>query len=424
MKIIELIVSNYKRVKAVTIKPLGEHVVIGGRNEQGKSSTIDALFAALCGSEAICDKPIREGALTSETVVNLGEYVVTRKFSPTGTILTVKNAEGKTQGSPQTLLDGLVGAIAFDPLAFTHMEPKAQRELLAKLAGLDFKLLDAEYQALYDKRRDANRDADKMAAKLTGRRTHEGVPEVEVSVEALLTELKSANVLNDRKTEALKDLNDAKRNATAREEQSQLAIRNVNQIRDALCVAERHLGECEKARENAINNFNIAIAAHTSAPEVDTAPITLRIVEADSINAKVRSNREFNGLMDESARLSEQVRALGRDLDAKAAQKAQAIRDAKYPLPGLTLSDDCVLFKGIPLKQASTEEQYRIGAAIGAALNPQLRVMVIRGGSLLDENNLVALLKWGNENDIQLIVERVGSGDECTVVIEDGEILK
>ncbi len=61
MKIVELKVENFKRVIAVEITPYGNTILIKGKNGQGKSSILDAIMAAICGSKAIPPRPLREG---------------------------------------------------------------------------------------------------------------------------------------------------------------------------------------------------------------------------------------------------------------------------------------------------------------------------------------------------------------------------
>jgi DNA repair exonuclease SbcCD ATPase subunit len=424
MKIHELIVSNVKRVRAVTLNLFnGQHAVLGGRNEQGKSSVLDAITMALAGGDAICEKPIRDGAINGEVTVDLGEIVVTRKFTPKGSSLTVKDKEGNVQSSPQTLLDKLIGKLGFDPLAFSQLDAKAQRNALAKLAGLDFTNVDADFQAFYDKRRDLNRDHEKVTAKLAGRTTF-NVPETEVSVDALVKELEEAKKVNGQRDTLRLLLDGWNRSVLESSHNLDRAGKEVDRLKAALAEAEKNYTLCQENFTKVETGRQEAKQKFEQAPQVDTAPITNRIVEADGINAKVRSNRELKGLMDESARLVALVRECNRAMDANSERKAESIRNAKFPLPGLAITDDCVLVNGVPLKQASSAQQIKIGAAIGAALNPTLRVMIVRGGAYLDENSLVELLKWGTENGIQLFIERVGDGKECSVIIEDGCVLE
>ena len=142
MKIISLKASNVKRLKAVEITPSGELVVVGGRNAQGKSSVLDAIWLALGGGPATkaTTRPVRDGEDSASVVLDLGEFVVTRTWSGAKTTLTVASPEGAKFSGPQGILDALVGRLAFDPLEFTRLSAKAQRDALLGLVDLPFDL--------------------------------------------------------------------------------------------------------------------------------------------------------------------------------------------------------------------------------------------------------------------------------------------
>ena len=79
MKIVELQAENVKRLKAVEITPDGTMQVIGGRNAQGKSSVLDAIWLALGGGKASKETPlpIRDGEDKASVRLDLGDLVVT-----------------------------------------------------------------------------------------------------------------------------------------------------------------------------------------------------------------------------------------------------------------------------------------------------------------------------------------------------------
>ena len=120
MRIISLKAENIKKVKAVEITPKDDVVVISGKNAQGKTSVLDAIWFALGGKDNIPSQPIRQGKEKARVVLDLGQYKVTRIFTKAGTYLTVENAQGATFKSPQALLDKMIGDLSFDPLAFIH----------------------------------------------------------------------------------------------------------------------------------------------------------------------------------------------------------------------------------------------------------------------------------------------------------------
>jgi hypothetical protein len=96
--------------------------------------------------------------------------------------------------------------------------------------------------------------------------------------------------------------------------------------------------------------------------------------------------------------------------------------DAKFPVPELSFGDDGVLVKGVPFEQASAAEQLRVSVAMGVALNPKLKVLLVRDGSLLDAKSLQLLADMAEANESQVWLERVGDADAAAVVIEDGQV--
>lgn len=170
MKILRLQADSFKRLKAVDITPTGNVVEITGRNAQGKTSVLDAIWAALGGATHIQSKPIRAGANKARIRLDLGELIVTRSITEKGSTLTVENAEGLPYKSPQRMLDDLVGALAFDPLAFTRMKPRDQFDQLRAIAQVDIDLdaLDRQNQSDFERRTAINREHKQILAQLEG----------------------------------------------------------------------------------------------------------------------------------------------------------------------------------------------------------------------------------------------------------------
>lgn len=119
------------------------------------------------------------------------------------------------------------------------------------------------------------------------------------------------------------------------------------------------------------------------------------------------------------------IRDSGKTYDAMEAReqaRLDAIGKAEMPIPGLSFGDGVVTFNGLPLNQASDAEQLMISTAIAAALNPKLRVIRIRDGSLLDDDAMVRLAAFAEERDMQIWIERVDGSGTVGIVMEDGHV--
>jgi hypothetical protein len=109
-------------------------------------------------------------------------------------------------------------------------------------------------------------------------------------------------------------------------------------------------------------------------------------------------------------------------MESRTEQKQKAIASAKMPVKGLSFGDGIVLYKGVPIEQASSAEQLRVSCAIGMAGNPKLRVMIIKDGSLLDSDSLKLLAGMAKDQDFQVWVERVDASGQVGIVMEDGHV--
>jgi hypothetical protein len=403
----ELRVNNFKRVQAVTVAfPAGGGMVeIAGANGSGKSSTIDALFCAIAGKDAGPEEPIRRGTRSGRAEVDLGEYRVVREWDARGSRLTVTTADGAKVGGAQTLLDGLFSRLAFDPLEFSRMSPPAQAATLRRIAGLDFRDLDRRRAAAYAERTEVSRAVRAQEARAA---EMPDVPETaEVSAETLKDELQRASRQNVAAAAARRALERA-------EDDVRRADADVARAEEALAAAQRRRAEARTAAEAARGQAE-------GIDEVDTAPILERITDIDRSNRLARQHRERRAALDEIRANQAHAGRLTDEIASIDAERAAMLGRARFPVDGLSVDGDGVTFGGVPFAQASTAEQIRVSLGIGAALNPRLRLVAIREGSLLDEASLRMVADWAAKHDCQVLVERVadamiGPG----VVIEEG----
>lgn len=423
LHIVELNAENVMRLKAVRIRPDGQKmIVVGGENAQGKSSLLSSIEMLLGGGKTIPGEPVRRGQRKARIVADFGDIVVERTFSAKGTALEVRNADGVPQKSPQALLDSLCAKVAFDPLSFAREEPKKQDAILKQILGLDFSDLDTRREKAFAERRDLNRDVKTKAAQLSGMLPHIGVPAEEVSVAELTQELENA-----------RDIWDENRN---RKVQLETAIDQAGDTRIEISNAQTKIKELERdlrekkklveelraqqiEEEKTIEDLKQKVEA-LEWPELE--PIKTRIATAETTNRKVRENKQRKALAAELDLLETQVDHLNDQIEEIDAEKQARLEAAKFPVPGLGFDDTGPTLNGIPLDQASQAERLRVSIAIGAALNPRIRVMLVRDASLLDAKAMELMAQFAEEHNVQLWMERVGTGDPSALVIEDGEL--
>lgn len=423
MKIVRLKAENVKRLSAVEITPEGSVVVIGGVNGAGKSSVLDSIEYALAGKAAQPGKPVRDGEDQARVVCDLGDLKVTRIIRPDGrTHLEVSGAGGAIYPRPQAMLDKLNGKISFDPLEFSRMKPADQRETLKDLLGLDFTELDAKRAGAFEARRNLNRDLKAAKARLDAMPEFKDIPGPEVSVAELADEARKIAEHNEacRERQRAKDASDAeiatmsglisgRKDAIAKWE---------DEIKNALKV----IGGLEADIRKEQDRGKILFDEIRQKPSLDDTEIQSRIANAEEHNRRAREYVARVTLADEVGELEESVVDQSSKIEAVDTDKAVMLQSAKPPIEGLTIDDTGVTYNGIPFNQASSAEQLRVSVAMGLAMNPKLRVLLVRDGSLLDEKNLETIATMAAEHDAQVWIERVGEGEECQVIIEDGAV--
>lgn len=400
MKIIRLSAENIKRLKAVEITPDGTVQVITGKNAAGKTSVLDAIWLALGGGAASKEtpRPIRDGQDHASVTLDLGDLVVTRTWSKGATTLTVANADGARYGSPQGMLDALVGRLSFDPLAFTRLSPKDQAAALLDLVDLDVDLDDLarRRQGAYDTRTEVGRDLRALNGQIVGLGpVEEGVPDVEVSAADLAAALQAGLAAKHHAEDAQQRL----ANATAAVQRLETELANARMGAKAAGLAVNALPE-----------------------PVDLDALDAQLRAADDTNRAVRRNAERHVATAARRDLAAQQDELTATIDAIDAQKAAALAAATFPVDGLGFGDGGVTFGGIPFTQASSAEQIRVSLAMAMALNPRLRVIRILDGSLLDDESMELIAEAAAEHDCQVWVERVSDDSPGAVVIEDGAV--
>lgn len=427
MRILELQADNFKRLKAVSIIPSGNIVEVTGENGAGKSSTLDAIWAALGGKDACPAKPIRSdaedairaGDAKSEVRVVLGEggvpkFRVTRRFKLKEgqhytTDLIVESEEGGRFDKPQNLLDAMLGEYCFDPLEFvTRLKDAEQVTALRKFVpDVDFAKIEGLNKRDYDERTEINRRARDLQGQIASLPTFAGeTPEpVDIAaLEALLGDAAQHNTSIERRK-------DARSAATDR----------ILNLESAILRLQGEIAECMRERDALQEKLEDA----EELPEpINTDKVRQQMAEGRQTNERILLATQRRDLEQRLKGAQEGEAALTQAIDARKAEAAKAVRAAKMPVDGLGFGDGFVTLNGEPLAQASMAQKIRTSVAIAAAMNPRLRVVRVTDGSLLDKMSWAILTDYAAENDLQVWIESVTPHLQTAVMIEDGGIVE
>ena len=416
MKIVQLISENIQCIKAVQITPSGDLVCVGGDNGAGKTSVLDSIAMAIGGLSEAPGVPVRRGTAKATIQVDLGEIIVKRTFTAAGTTsLTVTGKDGAPKKSPQAILDTLTAKLTFDPLNFIGLEAKKQRETLASIVGLNFDKLDTERAAVFAARTLKNSEVKSFESRLAGQPPVVNAPAAEVSTAELLAELTKRQAHNAAKAKLASAVNEANNNVEQRHAEYGRLHRQIEALKvelEGTLIAEDQWKQQLAIRRKAFEE-HVAL---------DETELSAKIAGASEANRKVAAAKARAETEAHLAKVRKDAAEMTNQIEAIDAQKLAAIAAAKFPVPGVAFDESGVLLNGLPFAQASSAQKMRVSVAISAALNPKLRVALVRDGSLMDEKSMALLAELAKEHQMQVWVERVGKGAECSVVISDGEV--
>jgi hypothetical protein len=426
--------ENFKRIKAVRLDLTGNVVQITGKNDQGKSSILDAILALLRDKRWSPQAPIREGADDATIQLSTGKRILVRYYKrkddpkePFTTRLLLLDPETGAQfPRAQEILDALWDDIAFDPLLFSRVDGPKRLEMLKRFIGdFDFAENDRLRQRDYDERTIVNRQLKLLEAQLQTRRgIIQEVPEPEpldlAALEAAIAAAEKSKVDRDDKI---------KKRATVAAHIVQQKAERERYLAEAAELRQR-AGEMEAAAQackNEVDKWEAKLAAAGSLPEVIDATEAQRRKDAHALQVErhasyLRQKADRDDLIASIEQAKATADELTKAIEARDEKKRQVIADAKLPIEGLEVREDDLYLNNVPFSQASTAQQIRMGTAVALKADRQFPLCIIRDGSLLDADSMAWIGQEAVKHNYQVLIERVDASGETGIVIEDGHV--
>uniref|UniRef100_A0A6M3M6T4 Putative ATPase domain containing protein n=1 Tax=viral metagenome TaxID=1070528 RepID=A0A6M3M6T4_9ZZZZ len=409
MNIKSALVENFKGAKTIKITPKSNVTYICGDNGSGKTSFLDGMCSAL-ENKAVKKRvinPIRKGEEKALVELDLGDIFVRRTWKGNKSYLDVFDSKGRQLHGAQGVLDAYIGHLALDPQAFSTMNEKQQRETfleIVDLGGVDLDELAQERKDLYDERTISNRTIKDLKGHLAEMpKFPADTPNEEINIIDLTKKYAEASdhiVENNRKT---------------------LEIQNLqNEILEKEEIIKLVLSEIE-GHKAALETLSTGVDQFVD-PGLDNIKEDLE--NAETINHNIRLKMDHavkETALKEEQEVSDEYTKSIEYIDN---QKKEALEKANIPVPGLGIDDDCVTFNGEPLSQCAASEQWEVCIRMAAAMNPKLKTIIIREGSLLDVNYMAKIKDFANKEGYQIWIEIVDRNHPDGIVIEDGEVVE
>ena len=416
VKIMALEAENVKRIKAVALTPSPTGLtIVGGNNNQGKTSVLDALAWALGGDRFRPDAAQRDGAVApAHLKVKLSNGVVVERKGKNAS-LTVTDPTGRRSG--QQLLNAFVEPLALDLPRFMEASDKEKADILLRIIGIGTELhtRDLEIKALYDKRTFTGQLAAQKKHFAEELISYPDAPEEPVSASDLIRqqqEILARNGENQRKRNQLDKLIDEKNqlNFTLRDldEKIEDLKEEYNQTQTKFTDLEKQIFQARKS------------AAQLQ--DESTAELEASIRDIEEINQKVRANLEKSRAEDEAAQYDSEYKRLTEAITQKRADRMALLNGADLPLPGLGVEDGALTYNGKHWRDMSGSDQLRVAAAIVRRLNPDCGFVLLDKLEQMDMTTLQEFSAWLEAEHLQAIATRVSTGSECQIIIEDGMV--
>ena len=400
-------IENVKRIKAVKIEPSATGLtIVGGNNNQGKTSVLDAIAWALGGNKYKPSQAQREGSQVTPTlkIVMSNGLIVERK----GKNASLKVIDPNGQKGGQQLLDSFVEELAINLPKFMESTPKEKADTLLQIIGVGNRLAELELKEneLYNNRHAIGVIADQKEKFAKEQEYYPDAPKELVSIAELIQQqqaILAKNGENARKRQNVDTIQMQYSNAEA----------NVSRLQEELAKA---IDERDKFKQDLAIAQKDAMELH----DESTAEIEANIQQIDDINRKVRANLDKEKAEEDAKEIRQQYNALSVEIEDVRKQKRDLLTNADLPLEGLSVDDGELLYLGQRWDNMSGSQQLQVATAIVRKLKPECGFVLIDKLEQMDQVTLQEFGEWLKREGLQAIATRVSTGDECSIIIEDG----
>lgn len=407
----KLEIENVKRVKAVKLEPSATGLtIVGGNNNQGKTSVLDAIAWALGGNKYKPSQAQREGSTIPPSLkITLSNGLIVERSGKNST-LKVIDPSGNKAG--QNLLDSFVEELAINLPKFMEQTSKEKAKTLLQIIGVGPQLAELEMQekVKYDERHAIGVIADQKEKFAKEQPYYPDAPKELVSIAELIQqqqEILARNGENARKRQNLDII----------ENDYNFTLANVQRLEKEL--EEARAKEQALAQDLDIARKDVSVLLDESTQEIEDS-----IANIEQINLKVRANLDKDKAEEDAKGYREQYKELDNVIDDIRKQKTNLLTNADLPLPGLSVDDGELLYLGQRWDNMSGSQQLQVATAIVRKLKPECGFVLIDKLEQMDQLTLHEFGAWLEQEGLQAIATRVSTGDECSILIEDGYSVK
>lgn len=413
IKLVSLQAENVKRIKAVLIDFKRPLTIIGGRNGQGKTSVLDVIAWAIGGDRFKPSNACRDGSMCPpEVKVALSNGWILERSGAKGRLkITVPGGEKQNQGG----INDFIHPFALDLPKFLNSTAKEKANQLLTIIGVGdaLKALDNAENQAYEARHAYGQIKDQKVKYAAEMPFFADAPEQPVSAVECIQRQQAIILKNAENQKLRENVDKVKR----KNEDANTRIDVLNkEIADKI--------EQRNRAEQALSTSNLALeTALKSAADLQdesTAEIESSLLNIEETNVKVRSNLDKQKALDDAEECEAEYAAQSTKLEKIRAEKIALLDNAYLPHPGLSVEDGELTYNGHKWDCMASSDQLIVATSIVQKLNPDCGFVLLDKLEQLDVDTLTEFGEYLEKEGLQGIATRVSTGDECTVIIEDG----
>ena len=433
-----------QKLKSLTVKnfqgvTMGQFIIpentpiyeVSGDNGAGKSSMLKGLEFLLYGKKVLSQKPVKTGAKKGVVIAETDDFIFEASVTVKGNATYKVTPRGGETYNNRGMIDELCGNHTIDPVEFINLHPKDQYDKLIRVSNIGETLdsILSEYNDLFAERRIQGRTVTNLKATFVQLDAPD--PDSEYPEYKSIGDLQKKLIEEQAKDKVIQE-SDAKctrieiaiKNREKAISETKVKIADyeakISILRAGLRIDDDALDEEELELSNETKKYE-------SLPDADTDSVMKEMQEIETYNLDIQAKRskidQYKKAESEYRDAEKKHTELQTKMDLLQSQKAEAVKTATYPLPGLQadVENRIVLFDGLPFSQLSTAEQHIMACRIQLSSRPNLRLVVFKNASLIDETLRKEIYDHAFENGYTAIFESIHSSDLPGIVIEGGE---
>lgn len=481
LKILSAEIENFKNIKQKNVTLDGKSVRIIGGNGQGKSSLIQALLS-VTGSKWIPDEPVAKGEDRGHVEVVIGgeeygeevKYKLGVWFSPEHKKgrLIVEDGEGNSIGKTKGIVGDIIGNFGFDIMEFLSMARtdtgkaskagiQKQINALKELMPIELREklfnIDEELKAKAIEKTDLNLKLKGVKSQIAefnmpeeDRDKYMEPIDEDSIIKRLGTVSEEIQKYDNIKSELDKMKNDLPFHKSLADSydlisediQSVSSVTNrfsdtADQQKKTFFIQANNFKELlENRLKEAAESSKKLIEYNEKIPKGEAWIVKHKRPSLESIQNELEKARIHNrnheivkgaaGLHTRLADAQKEIDALDESVKKLKLGKTEVFATkGALPVDNLEFDEEQILYKGLPFVEGQVPSSTLIGVGvnIAMAMNPNLKVIVIKDGSLLDKKMYKYILKIVESKGYQLLVEMVSwEGGDYEIEFQESDI--